>query len=79
MIPIFCCVFFPLGSNAAVNMEISESVGKMRMVPFHYAVKHCCSAFAESLQTKLQNILLSLRFLVLTNFYCVFILRLGMS
>lgn len=28
--------FFLLGSNAAVNMEISESVGKMRIVPFHY-------------------------------------------
>jgi len=28
--------FFPLGSNAAVNMEISESVGEMKIVPFHY-------------------------------------------
>lgn len=28
--------FFPLGSNAAVNMEISESVGKMKVVSFHY-------------------------------------------
>lgn len=46
--------FFLLGSNAAVNMEISESVGKMRIVPFYYGsiIMYYCSAFAESLQTK---------------------------
>lgn len=50
---IFSPVFL-LGSNAAVNMEISESVGKMRIVPFHYdsTIMYYCSAFAESLQTK---------------------------
>lgn len=43
-------------------MEISESVGKMRIVPFQYdsTVKYYYSAFAESLQTKLKNTLLSL-------------------
>lgn len=47
-------LFFLVGSNAAVNMEISESVGKMRIVPFYYGstIMYYCSAFAESLQTK---------------------------
>lgn len=50
----FFSPLFLLASNAAVNMEISESVGKMRIVPFHYdsTVMCYCSAFAESLQTK---------------------------
>jgi len=43
-------------------MEISESVGKMRIVPFHCdsAIKYYYSAFDESLETKLKNTLLSL-------------------
>lgn len=59
---LFFSFFFSLGSNAAVNMEISESVGKMRIVPFHYdsTIKYYYSGFAESLQTKLKNALLSL-------------------
>lgn len=49
-------LFFPpfclLGSNAAVNMEISESVGKMRIVSFHSGstIMYNYTAYAESLQ-----------------------------